>query len=134
MNSTEPKITTETRNCRLYDVGTRFISHFNTNSWGDEILIMEKKGKAFARVYWYYDDLKTIYLDWLTVSEDERKKGLGTHLQQIRENIGRRTGATTSCLWVEKNTWMHEWYKRRGYVDWKDNDNHENAVWMKKSL
>lgn len=118
----------------LSAVSNRFISHFKSESWGCSVLIMEKTGKAFGRIYWFNDDANTIYLDWLSVDESVRKQGIGRELQEIREEIGRILNAKTSCLWVKKDTWMHEWYQRRGYVDWKNYDNEENAIWMQKSL
>ena len=116
------------------EIYKRFISHFTIASWGSSILIMEKSGKAFSRIYWYNDDNTTVYLDYLSVDEDIRRKGIGTIMQVMREKIGITLGATTSCLWVNKNTWMHDWYKRRGYEDWKNHEQEENAVWMRKSL
>jgi GNAT superfamily N-acetyltransferase len=95
---------------------------------------MEKTGKAFARLYQYNDDTTTVCLDYLSVDFEIRRKGIGTELQEIREKIGRSLGADTACLWCRKDTWMHDWYKRRGYEDWKDNEDEENAIWMKKSL
>ena len=112
----------------------QFISHYAHESWGSEIYIMEINGKAFGRAYWYYDDSSTIYLAGLSVNKEERKMGIGTELQNIREEIGRKMGATISCLWVQKNTWMHEWYKRRGYKDWGKNEHEKNTIWMEKSL
>lgn len=116
-------------NCLIND---RFICHYSNNSWGDEVLIMEKSGLAFARAYWFNDDEKSIYLNWLSVSESARKQGIGTELQIIREEIGRKIGASCAYLQVEKDTWMHNWYKRRGYKDYKRDDN--GLIWMKKSL
>ena len=95
---------------------------------------MEKQGKAFARLYWYDDDDKIVYLDMLSVDQEERGKGLGTKLQEIRENIGRELGAIEACLWVKKNTWMYRWYKRRSYLDWKDHETENNSIWMKKII
>jgi len=115
-------------------ISSRFISHYTDESWGSSILIMEKDGKAFGRIYWYSDDSTTIYLNWLSVNVESRRQRLGTDLQEIRENIGRKLGAECSCLSVEKDSWMHEWYKRRGYVDLNDDEDNENFTWMKKSL
>lgn len=113
-------------------IGNDFISHFTTNYWGDEILIMEKSGKAFSRIYWYYDEKDVIYLDMLSVDKDSRKQGLGRKLQEIREKIGIELGATISYLFVNKTSWMYSWYKRRGYVEYADKE--ENMVWMEKHL
>ena len=30
--------------------------------------------------------------------------------------------------------WMHEWYKRRGYVDVKPHEQMEGCIWMSKKL
>ena len=111
----------------------RYISHLSTDTLYFSILIMEKTGKAFARLYCYHDDLNTVYLDSLSVDDNERKSGIGTELQAIREKIGIYLGATESYLFVVKNTWMHEWYKRRGYKDFKAHED-ENMVWMMKNL
>jgi len=118
----------------LIGINHHFISHYSKTHWGFSILIMGKKGECFARLYQYDDEKDVVYLDWLSVDENSRKQGVGTELQKIREEIGRKLGATTSCLWVKKDTWMYNWYKRRGYEDWKDNKNEDNAIWMKKTL
>lgn len=112
----------------------KFISHSSLAPWGGSILIMEKHGKAFGRLYWFDDDKTTVYLDWLSVDEDSRRKGLGTALQEMREEIGKNMGATSSCLWVRRDTWMHDWYLRRGYKDGQEYTGEENATWMNKTL
>lgn len=112
----------------------RFASHYFDASWGGSIMIMGKNGKSFARVYWFHDEEKIIYLDWLSVEESARRQGIGTELQEIREKIGIFLGAKESWLWVVKDTWMHDWYRRRGYKDKKKYDGEENAIWMKKVL
>lgn len=124
------------RNIRnLYFIEThRFISHFKVESWGYSVLIMEKRGRAFGRLYWYNDDSTTVYLEGLSVNQEIRRLGIGRELQEIRENIGIGFGATTSCLLVKKDSWMHDWYNRRGYENFQTNENEENSIWMKKSL
>ena len=112
----------------------KYIFHCCKELWGWEIYIMEKKGRAFGRVYGYRDDKSTAYLAGLSVRESARRQGIGTDLQVLREAIAIGCGAKTSCLWVEKGTWMHEWYKRRGYKDLKDHEDQENNVWMEKEL
>ena len=132
-SKTEFKLS-DNRESALFLIIHPFISLFITQSWGDSILIMEKKGKAFGRIYWYHDDNTTVYLDWLNVDPKFRSMGIGTELQKIREEIGRCLGAKFSCLWVEKGTWMHYWYYRSGYMDWKDHKIEQNAIWMRKLL
>jgi GNAT superfamily N-acetyltransferase len=110
------------------------IKHTKIEDWGVSIYIMEKNGKAFGRVYWYNDDFTTVYLDSLSVQEPFRKQKLGTELQKIRESFGFKIGATFSALWVEKDSFQHKWYKRRGYEDWKECDKKPNCIWMRKNL
>lgn len=118
----------------IKNIDNNFIVHFSLDFWGGFICIMEKNGKAFGRVYWYdYDDTK-VFLDMLSVTREARKQGLGTKLQEIREQVGRDLGATTARLWVRKRTWMHKWYKRRGYIGNKYYENDKHAVWMDKLL
>lgn len=112
----------------------KFIQHSSPNSWGHSIEIMEKKGRAFGRIYWFNDEEENVYLDMLDVDQDMRDKGIGTKLQEMREEIGRKQGAIYSYLWVFENSWMHKWYQRRGYEDWKPHDEQSDAVWMRKSL
>lgn len=118
-------------------VKNEYISHYSTTSWGSSVSIMERGGKAFAHMYWYNDDKTIVYLDKLSVDKDARKLGIGTNLQEIREKVAKDMGAITVCLWMiwaRENSWIHDWYIRRGYKDWKDHESEENAVWMRKSL
>lgn len=119
-----------------FHIGDNFILHRSSTSWGYSILIMEKNGRAFGRLYQYSDDNTTIYLTGLSVNIENRRQGLGTEMQEMRENIGRKLGATTACLAVERGTWMHDWYQRRGYEDFEHNDveSEENTIWMRKQL
>ena len=112
----------------------KFIYHCDRESWGKEIYIMEQRGKAFGRIYWNNDDKTTAYLAGLSVEMSSRKQGIGTELQELRESMAMGSGATITCLWVEKGTWMHEWYKRRGYKDCEDYEGLENHIWMRKDL
>lgn len=111
-----------------------FIIHVKTDAILNSILIMEETGKAFCRVYMYHDNKTSIYLDWLSVNDDSRKQRLGTTLQELREHIGKQLGYTTAYLYVNNFSWMHEWYKRRGYQDWIRHEVNEDCIWMWKDL
>jgi GNAT superfamily N-acetyltransferase len=127
------KITIEQVRRIVSEYNSRFILHHTTiDDCTHSIMLMEKKGSAFARIYWYSEDATTVYLDYLSVNTESRRQGLGKQLQQIRERIGIELGATYSHLLVEKNKWMHEWYKRRGYADYENYDT--DWIWMQKSL
>ena len=108
-----------------------FIIHTSEEDWGGSILVMEKNGKAFCRTYWFNDDNSTIYFDWLSVDNDVRRNGIATEMFNIHIEFAYKYDLI-SCLWVKKETWIHDWYERKGYVDFKDHENESNAVWMKK--
>ena len=114
-------------------VSYSFISHITEYEWGGAVLVMERYGKAFCRTYWYSDDKGTIYFDWLSVEKSERRCGIATELLNAHIEVAKKF-KVESLLWVKKDTWMHEWYKRKGYEDYKDYENASNAIWMKMPI
>ena len=118
----------------LNDKYVYFSFHYMSNEELDSIYIMEKQGDAFLHIYQFHDDPSIIYLESLSVSEHMRRKKRGRKLLRIGEQIGKLVSATSICLWVKKDTWMHDWYIRFGYVDWVEHSAEKNAIWMKKSL
>lgn len=118
----------------LSKFSTQFDFHFKSHSWGNEIFMADKNGHSFGRIYWYLDDIETVYFEGLRVGKNFRKKGLGTKVLETLENIGSTIGAKTSCLWVDKTKWMHDWYQRKGYTDWIIHEQEENCIWMRKKL
>lgn len=110
--------------CEDYISNTNFI----------DIAIMESNGKGYGRLVWYEDEPTVAYLDSMSVGIDNRNKGLGTELQSFRENIARNNGCTTIKLLVKNDSWMHEWYKRRGYTDINVHDVYTDYMWMEKQL
>ncbi|MCI2145811.1 MAG: GNAT family N-acetyltransferase [Bacteroidales bacterium] len=111
-----------------------FIPHFECESWGSSILIMRKDGKAFCRMYRYTDDPKTVYFSSLSVDESVRRRALGTKILKAAEEIAASSGAKALCLSADRTQWMHAWYQRSGFVDFADNRDAENSVWMQKAL
>jgi GNAT superfamily N-acetyltransferase len=116
----------------LSNIDKQFITHLSISSWGESILIMKKDGKAFIRVYWFNDEDRIIYLDWLSVEESERKKGIATKLLKIVEKIGIDLDGIKLRLWVERDTWQQEWYQRLEYEHYLDKE--ENTIWMQKDI
>ena len=49
------------------------------------------------------------------------------------ETIGKDLNASNCYLWTKKEGWLHEWYKRCGYSDFKEHEQKE-FVWMLKNL
>ena len=118
-------------NTLLKLLGKRFILHLNKSEEGGAIMIMEKNGAAFARTYWFNDTTHEITFDFLSVEKKQRKKGIATELIQGHIQTAKELGLQ-STLWVNKETWMYNWYKRLGYVEYSSYEDIENAVWMKK--
>ena len=114
----------------LCGVTARFL--FSQDS-GIETLTIKADGVAEASVYWYVDDSSIVYLANLLINPNYRNKGIGKQLQEIREQIGKDLNAKTSYLWVKKESWMFEWYQRRGYSELKDHEQ-KGFVWMTKQL
>lgn len=117
-------------------INSRFNSRYGIYLCGaiEVIWIMEKTNLASARIWWLSDNTTVVYLDSLRVESASRKKGLGTELQEMRENIGRALGAHIARLSVKKDSWMHGWCERRGYKDYRFDSNCNYYVWMQKSL
>jgi len=120
----------ELSNALLRIVCPRFICHISNSDCGGSVLVMEKSGKAFARTYWFNDDTDTIYFDWLSVDESERGNGIATELLNAHIGIAKKFEVET-MLWVKRDTWVHEWYNRKGYQDYKDYEKESNAIWMR---
>jgi ribosomal protein S18 acetylase RimI-like enzyme len=65
-----------------------------------------------------YDDDEFI-INSLHVRKFYQQRGIATSLLRLAETIVYNLGGVFSCLYVINNSWMHEWYKRMGYVDTK---------------
>lgn len=96
--------------------------------------VMESTGKGYGRVIWYNDEPKIAYLTDMDVYEPCRGKGLGNALQEHREQLAYDHGCEYVRLLVKNNSWMHEWYKRRGYATLEKHWDYPEWVWMIKKL
>ena len=111
-----------------------FVSHTASQDWGHSRVTVESDGQGSIRLYQYNDDLSTVYVCDLHVSEFERRKGVGMALLKNSENYGRAIGAAKIRLWVKKDSWMHNWYLRLGYSFLDDNADLPGNVWLEKEL
>lgn len=112
----------------------RYIEH--TVKGKDFITIhhMRNDGKAFCSLTFFDDDKTYGVLESLSVHESVRNKGVATKLMELCENTCRKRGCKQSWLYVDKSTWMREWYKRRGYAYGGKYKQLENNIWLKKEL
>ena len=90
-------------------------------------------GYNFA-LYVYNDDVKTMYLSNVFVFYFERKQGIGNKILLIAETEARKHNADTICLQVLKSSWMHDWYKRHGYFDFREDEEDNEYIWMKHHI
>ena len=120
----------ELNNALLRIVSHRFIYHISYSDWGGSILVIEKNGKAFSRTYWFNNDTGTIYFEGLSVDESERGNGIATELLNSHIKIAKQFEVETILL-VKKGTWMHDWYKRKGYQDYKNHEEESNVIWLR---
>lgn len=115
-------------------VPSNYVWLLDTDDECSTLILMEENGRAFARLYQYLDDLEIVYLNWLTVIKPARRQGLGTELQKIREQIGKEIGATCALLEVVEDSWMRNWYIRRGYSEVPGAERDGKYVWLYKNL
>ena len=91
------------------------------------------KNYRFA-LYIYNDDTKTMYLSNFRVEPKARKHGLGNAILVTIENESKKYGADNIALKVLKSSWVHDWYERKGYVDFADDKEDNSFIWMKKRI
>lgn len=112
-----------------YNDHDKFNMHSQESQWGFTILFMEKSGLAFCRTYIHKDCKDAIVFDCLTVDESVRKQGIATELLNTHIEVAKYLGLE-SCLCVEQDTWVHEWYKRKGYKYLRTDEDEDNRIWM----
>lgn len=111
-----------------------YISHFKENEIGTQLYFIEEGGRAMVRLYEYYEEPDIIFIDSLSTEKNFRNLGLATELLDICEYIASCQNANKTVLWVKKDSWMHDWYKRRGYIDTADCTIEENSIWMEREV
>ena len=95
------------------------------------IFIMESEGRSYARLDIFSDTSK---ITDLSTNLDSRKRGFASQIISRCEEISRESKVSSICLWVDKDSWMYNWYSKLGYVEYADNEEEKGAVWMRKDL
>lgn len=71
----------------------------------------------------YSPDFKTSYISSLYVKEEFRNLGIGNKLIKFCIDISKALKCDIVTLDVEVDTFMHKWYNRCGFIDYKTSDN-----------
>lgn len=98
-----------------------------------EVIEIKYSDKGSVRVYVYKDDLSRMFISGLSVVKKARKKGVGTLLIQMCEDLAKRMDIMDVGLLVNRTTWQYDWYERLGYKAFKLSDRPDH-IWMIKAL
>lgn len=83
-------------------------------------------------LHYYSDNPDIVYFFSLFVTDKYRNQGLGNAILEYAENFAVEHNFKTISLKVEENTWMFDWYKRKGYIE--INEKTGKYIWLEKSL
>ena len=84
-------------------------------------------------VYSYSDSPNVCYLANLIVDESHRNKGIAKQMINKLDVICTNLIFKKISLRVKETDWVHEWYKRLGFIYYMD-DKEDGMIWMVKSL
>lgn len=96
---------------------SNYLQHVNRWWWGKSITIVHKKGFGLIEVQFDNDIPNIAYIKGLSVFEYMRKKGIGTELLQLAEEISQKHETKFLRLSVDKTKdWLVQWYTNKGYI------------------
>lgn len=101
----------------------------NTDEYGRDIFCYCDGGTC--RLSISYNCTNVIFFSNLVVDESCRNRGIGNALLEEAEKIGRNIGCNVITLDVKYNSWMREWYERKGYIPVRYFDSDEYIVMSK---
>jgi GNAT superfamily N-acetyltransferase len=107
-----------------------FIVHINDER--DSAIIMEKHGVGMIRMIQESDN--TMYLDYLSVVPFWRNKKLGTKLLAIAELSSSIINVSTIIIMIKNDTWLIDWYLRKGYQRFEDSNRPDNEEYNSKGM
>lgn len=89
---------------------------------------------ASGIIYVYDDNSNRAYFSNIFVSNEYRGYGFGNLILETLEKVATQFGYKSFLLQVQKKTDTHQWYKRKGYMDYYPNMQDNSYIWMKKTL
>ena len=101
------------------------------------VLYYNCKEGRFA-LYYYNDDKNNIFLSNVDIWEQYQGKGFGNELLQYALNevkkINKNHNFKILFLYCKKDSFVHNWYRKFGFKDYKDYEKDSRYIWMKKKL
>lgn len=92
--------------------------------WGKSITVVCKLTLSLVEMQIESKSPQTMYLKGLIVSEETRRRGVGTSLMTICEHYAKEYHCNFMQLSADKNNeWLVAWYERLGFVKQAEDDN-----------
>ena len=87
-----------------------------------QLSIMDSYGRAFCMLNYYENEKHSMFFSNFCVNKESRGYGLGGIM--IDSVVQYAKGLGCEYLYLEvviSNEWVYEWYKRLGFVEYKNN-------------
>lgn len=89
--------------------------HRNTYKWGESETIIVENGDGFIKIQYDNNFPEDGLIESLSVISGKRRMGMGKLLLKAAELKITEKGKKYARLYVEKDTWLVDWYLRNGY-------------------
>lgn len=100
----------------------KLLTNKNESEGDIQLAIMDRYGRAFCMLNYYEKENHSMFFSNFCVNGENRSCGIGTIM--IKEVIKYAKGLGCKYLYLEveiSNEWVYEWYKRLGFVEYKNN-------------
>lgn len=98
----------------------KYIINRNTSEENTLVYIMEEHGISFCMLSFYEKEKHIMYLSNLNVAENYREEGHGNDILKFAIDRAKSYGCEYLYLFtVDKDSWITEWYKRKGFIEYK---------------
>ena len=92
------------------------IIHHNYWYWGESYYIILDNGNGMITMQIDNDDKTSGCISGISVTDKARKKGLGDRLLKECENLAKDLKLQEIYLTAEKDSFVFDWYKRKGFI------------------
>lgn len=100
-----------------------YIINEHTSEENTLMYIMEEHGISFCMLSFYEKEKHLMCLSNLNVAENYREEGRGNDILGFAIKRAKSRGCEYLYLYTtDKNSWITEWYKRIGFVEYKCED------------